>query len=108
MRIGDVMVRQDDGMRGEVEDFGGELRIIYHDRGERFVAAKSQKWNMLNPGVKKLRWEEMWEVAIVADRALRAIDLNEPRRYWEPVRTIDEPHDKGLAAVIVRYLEERL
>ncbi len=102
------MVRQDDGMRGEVEDFGGELRIIYHDRGERFVAAKSQKWFPLNPGVKKLRDEEVREVALVADRALRAIDLNEPRRYWEPVRTIDEPHDPGLVRVVSKYLEERV
>jgi hypothetical protein len=101
------MLRQGDGMAGVVEDIGGEPRIVYVDRGERLVSAKSQKWVPANPFVSRLRQEEMLEVALVADRALRAIDLHEPRRYWEPVRTIDEPHDPKLVRVIVEHLSSR-
>ena len=107
MNLGDRMVRLEDGMAGTVEDHDGSLRIVYHDRGERYVAGKQQTWVSAGPVTNKLRVEEMREVALQADRALRAIDLHEPRRYWEPVTTIDEPHDPLLVAVIMTYLGNR-
>jgi len=100
------MTRLEDGVEGVVEVQGGELRVIYSDRGELRVAGKQEKWIPADIGSMKLRPEEMLEVAIEADRTLRAIDRHEPRRYWEPIKAGDF-HDPGLIETIVAYLRKR-
>lgn len=99
------MVRVDDGMRGVVELVEGENRIVYVDRGERLVAPKREKWVAEETRRPPLRHEEILEVAMQADRALRAIDKHEPLRWWEPAR--GQIYDQGLVQVITDYLENR-
>lgn len=101
------MVRIDDGQRGVVAQNGPELRILYLDRGEERLALKSEKWvpDEFVPG--PLRMEERYLVALYADRALRAYELNEPHRYWEKPALTDVPYDPGLLRVIADYLGSR-
>jgi len=108
LALGTPMLRLDDGKPGLVEDVGGEPRIVYHDRADRLIAGKQEKWVPYAPvPTSRLRPEEMREVALEADRALRAIERHEPRRWWQPVDEKATPHDQGLVEVIVAYLAER-
>ena len=107
MIVGQRMVRLDDGQRGVVAQNGPELRIMYLDRGEERLALKSEKWlpDELKPG--PLRAEERYLIALYADRALRAYELNEPHRYWEKPALTDVPYDPGLVEAITGYLTRR-
>jgi hypothetical protein len=105
--LGTPMIRVDDGRTGVVELVSGESRITYWDRGERIVAPKGEKWDEANAAAPPLRQEEILEVAMEADRALRAIERHEPSRWWQPVRLDAAPHDQGLVTAIVAYLRAR-
>ena len=107
MIVGQRMVRETDGMRGQVVQNGPELRILYLDRGEERLALKTERWiaDAIRPG--PMRPEEKRLVALYADRALRAYERNEPLRWWEPPALTDMPYDTGLIAAIERYLSER-
>ena len=107
MKLGQRMVRVDDGMKGTVSQNGPELRIVYNDRGEERIALRSERWvpDELKPG--PLRSEEMATIAWYADRALRAFERNEPLRYWEPADIDETPYDEGLTRVIIDYLAAR-
>lgn len=107
MKLGERMLRLDDGQRGVVAMNGPELRIVYTDRGEERLAAKSEKWapDELRPG--PLRAEERVLVALYADRALRAIERHEPHKTWEPPSLDAEAYDRGLVHAIVAYLSDR-
>jgi hypothetical protein len=108
MTPGKRMVRLNDGQRGVVCQNGPELRIVYLDRGSERIAAKSEKWepDELKPG--PLRDEEMYLVALYADRALRAYECNEPLRYWEKPALTDVPYDAGLLRVVREYISSRV
>lgn len=101
------MLRLDDGQRGIVCQNGPELRIVYIDRGEERLAAKSELWEAaaFKPG--PLRAEERLLIAQHADRALRAYECNEPLKWWEQPMVSDVPYDTGLMRAIDAYLSER-
>lgn len=107
MILGERMVRVADGQRGVVARSGPELRILYLDRGSERLAAKSEKWvpDTLKPG--PMRAEEMYLVALHADRALHAYETNAPLKWWEKPALTDVPYDQGLIDVVQRYLESR-
>lgn len=107
MTPGERMVRVNDGMRGTVELIDGENRIVYIDRGERLVAPKREKWVAEETRRLPMRIEEIREIAMEADRALRALERHEPSRWWEPVRLDAPVYDQGLVQVITDYLENR-
>ena len=113
MKLGSRMLRLDDGMRGTVEmvTIPGvdlpEKRIIYEDRGEQRIASKVEKWISAEPPPQPLRAEEKFLVAMYADRALGAIEKNEPHRVWEKPKLSDEPHDNELVMAILAYLSQR-
>lgn len=105
------MVRVDDGMKGTVEliKLPGyeleELRVVYFDRGEKRIAQKRESWTAAVDPPRKLRPEEIQAVAMAADRQLRALDANEPVRWWSPAS--DRVHDGGLVKAIAEYLLQR-
>lgn len=107
MKLGQRMRRLEDGQRGVVAQNGPELRIVYVDRGEERMALKSEKWvpDEIRPG--PLRDEEKLAVAIVADRALRAYEKNEPHKFWETLDQNAPAYDPGLVRLIVDYLTSR-
>jgi hypothetical protein len=107
MKLGQRMLRLEDGMRGVVAQNGPELRILYVDRGEERMALKSERWSPdeLRPG--PLREEEQVLIALHADRALRAYERHEPLKSWEEVHASTAPYDEGLFDVIVQYLMHR-
>ena len=107
MIVGQRMVRVNDGQRGVVAQNGPELRILYLDRGNERLALKSEKWvpDELKPG--PLRAEEIYLIALHADRALQAHELNQPHKWWEKPALTDVPYDPGLIAVIRDYLQSR-
>ena len=108
LRAGRQMVRVDDGQRGVVElDEHGSARIAYVDRGEKRVAGRREVWVDADPPPAPLRAEEKLEIALHADRALRAVEKHEPLKFWEKVRMSDEPYDSGLVMAILAYLSER-
>lgn len=105
--VGTRMVRIEDGKIGRVELMSEEPRILYFDRGTAVVASKLEKWALADVSRGKLRDEEIRLVAVAADRELRCIERNEPRKFWEPLKLLDPTHDQGLINVITAYLEER-
>lgn len=107
MKLGQRMVRLDDGMKGVVAQNGPELRIMYVDRGEERMALRSERWvpDELNPG--PLRAEEKATIAWYADRALEAYEQNKPLKFWEKPNLNSECYDEGLVEVIVGYLTSR-
>lgn len=108
MKLGQRMVRLDDGMKGVVAQNGPELRIVFVDRGEERMAPRSEKWvpDELHPG--PLRPEEKMTIAWWADRALRAYETNTVLKHWEkPDFEVDEVYDQGLFQLIIEYLESR-
>lgn len=113
MKLGARMIRLDDGMRGTVElvTIPGidmpEKRIVFEDRGERRIASKAEKWISADPPPMPLRAEEKFLVAMYADRALRAIERNEPHRVWEKPTLRDEPYDNELVLAVLAYLSQR-
>lgn len=107
MKLGERMVRLDDGQRGIVAQNGPELRIVYTDRGDERIASKAEKWAPDELPHGPLRAEEKLLVAHHADRALRAIDRHEPHKTWEPIDTGAPVHDLGLVNAILAYLSER-
>jgi len=106
LTLGQRMTRLEDGVEGVVRMEGNEPRIVYSDRGTLMIAGKHEKWIPFDIGQMRLRPEEIIEVAIEADRALRAIERHEPRRYWEPLKR-SEIYDQGLVDTISAYLAER-
>jgi hypothetical protein len=114
--VGQRMIRTDDGMRGTVElvqvpGFVSEFerRVVYLDRGEKRVAGKREVWEAEKDPPRRLRDEEIQRVASAADRALRALDKNEPVRWWQSDirRGSDEQHDHALVTLITDYLRKR-
>lgn len=107
MILGERMVRVADGQRGVVAQNGPELRILYLDRGQERLAQKSERWvpDELKPG--PLRQEEMYLVALHADRALHAYETNAPLKWWEKPALTDVPYDKGLIDAVREYLQSR-
>lgn len=107
LTLGQRMVRLEDGKLGLVEPHNGEPRILFEDRGEKLVAGKQEKWDVFEILGGPLRDEEKMQVALTADRVLRAIVRNEPNRLWEPLDLSATPFDEGLVSAIVAYLGER-
>lgn len=107
MKLGERMLRVDDGMRGVVSQNGPELRIVYTDRGEERLAAKSEKWQVEDPEPVPLRPEEIAAIAWYADRALKAYERHEPFKFWETPSIDDLPYDAGLMSVVTAYLSAR-
>ncbi len=105
--LGAQMVRIEDGRKGVVALIDGERRIVWVDRGEQLLAKKDEQWAPLDEGRAPLRAEEKIEVALHADRALRAIDLHEPLKFWERPSLADEPYEPGLVMAIIAYLSTR-
>jgi hypothetical protein len=112
------MIRTDDGMRGTVElvqvpGFVSEFerRVVYLDRGEKRVAGKREVWEAEKDPPRRLRDEEIQRVAVAADRALRALDKNEPARWWQIDARLgvgaDEQHDHELVTLITDHLRKR-
>ncbi len=113
MKIGQKMLRLDDGMVGTVELVippgmeQPEKRIIYTDRGERRLASKQERWVTTEAPPLPLRAEEKFLIAMHADKALRAYERNEPLRYWEQPKLSDEPYDNELIVAILAFLSQR-
>jgi hypothetical protein len=115
LRSGQRMVRADDGMRGVVEPVAmpgfeqyTELRVVYYDRGERRVAGKREVWAEEDTPSRKLRSEEILNVASFADHFLRCIDRNEPLKWWEWGTDKRGPyHDPVLVDLIIDHLSKR-
>lgn len=107
MKLGQRMLRLEDGQRGTVAQNGPELRVVYLDRGEERIASKKEKWVPDELPPMPLRAEEKLLVAQHADRALRAIDRHEPHKTWEAIHPGEPFHDLGLVNVILRYLADR-
>jgi hypothetical protein len=113
MRVGDRLVRLDDGMPGTVELTtmpGSEIpekRVVYVDRGERRIASRGEKWVSAEPPPLPLRAEEKFLIAAWADKALRAYEKNEPLKVWEKPQLSHEPYDGELVLAILAYLSER-
>jgi hypothetical protein len=104
---GTPMVRLDDGARGVVANVEGELRVVYQDRGTERVAPKKETWFVAPEPNRRMRAEEMLEVALVAEKALRALERHEPFKHWEPIDPAAPAYDMGLRQVILRYLRDR-
>lgn len=107
---GTRVIRIADGMRGVVEWVheglvgSGALRVVFVDRGERMTSPRTQGVWVAEPLPDgRLRQAEMIQVAIAADRELKAIMLHEPLKPWEPHGP--EYFDSGLAGVILNYLD---
>lgn len=107
MKLGQRMVRLDDGQRGIVAQNGPELRIVYQDRGEERLASKAEKWVVDEPVLGPLLPEEKASIAWYADRALRAYEKNEPLKFWERPDLDEVPYDLGLVQTIAEYLTSR-
>lgn len=113
MKLGQRMLRLDDGTVGVVEmvTMPGmpepEKRVVYHDRGERRVSTRAEKWINAEPPPMPLRAEEKFLIALHADKALRAYEKNEPLKYWEQPKLSDEPYDNELIMAILAYLSRR-
>ena len=113
MKLGMRVMRLDDGMVGTVEEVilpgaeAPEKRIVYHDRGERRMAAKSEHWVSAEPAPVPLRAEEKFLIALYADKALRAYERNEPLKFWEAPKLSDEPYDSDLVLAVLSYLSRR-
>jgi hypothetical protein len=111
--LGQRMIRADDGVIGTVEEVvlpgspEPERRIMYLDRGERRMAAKSEKWLSAESPPLPLRAEEKFLIALWADRALRAYEKNEPLKFWEKPHLSEEPYDSELVVAVLAYLSER-
>lgn len=111
--VGSRMVRLEDGQKGTValvQHPGapeGEPRICYWQQGAQLIAGKLERWHLEAPARAPLRAEEKLEVALHADRVLRAIDLHEPLKAWQRPRLSDEPYDAGLVLAIIGYLTGR-
>lgn len=102
------MLRLSDGQRGTVALIDGERRVVYDDRGSQVVAPKREQWQVETEPTQKMRAAEIIEVALYADRALRAIDTHTTHRYWEkPSLAADGVHDQGLFDLITAYLQQR-
>ncbi len=113
MKIGQRMIRLDDGMRGTVEmvtmpgSNEQDKRVVYHDRGEKRVAAKAERWVDAEPPPVPLRAEEKLLIALWADKALRAYEKNEPFKSWDPPKLGEEPYDTNLVLAVLSYLTTR-
>ncbi len=115
LTLGKKMLRVEDGMRGEVRNYGNQtvavLRIIYSDRGEDRIAGPKEVWVEDEPPRLPLREQEIQEVAAVADHWLKCIEQHLPRFAQMAPFQIGEriipPHDAGLVTVIVEYLRGR-
>jgi hypothetical protein len=107
LSLGARMRRLDDGRTGVVALIQGERRIVYDDRGTQLLAGKLERWVPDDPAPAPLRDVEMMEVALEADRTLRALVLHEPNRWWQPVDRKNPPFDQGLVDTVIAYLRQR-
>jgi len=113
MKIGERMLRLDDGTVGTVELVilpGTEIpekRVVYMDRGERRIGSRNERWVSAEPLPMPLRAEEKFLIALHADKALRAYEKNEPLKFWELPKLSDEPYDNELVVAILTYLSRR-
>ena len=105
--IGTRMIRIDDGKEGVVSMEEGEHRIVYEDRGNSRIAPKKEHWVTEQQPDLRLRAEEMLEVAMTAEKALKALEKHEPFKHWEPLQPHLPAYDMGLRQVILRYLRDR-
>ena len=105
--VGTIVVRVEDGKRGHIAVVGDETRVVYEDRGSPVVAPKRELWLPAAEQSRRLRPEEMLEVAIWADRSLRSLERHEPFKHWEDIDPGVPPYDKGLRDVILTYLRAR-
>ena len=105
--VGTKMIRVDDGRRGSVVLEEGEARIAYWDRDSLVIAPKREHWEAERALPRRLRAEEIEQVAQWADRALRALERHEPLRYWEEPATSEDQYDAGLREAIITYLKHR-
>jgi hypothetical protein len=116
LAAGQLMVRADDGVRGTVQltaipGFEGleELRIVYFDRGEMRIAGKREVWEPERGPARKLRAEEIRNVAAFADHMLRCLDKNETAKWWEWGQRLEGPyHDPELVKLVVEHLQKRV
>lgn len=106
--LDEVMLRIDDGMKGTVRMMEDGLRIVYSLHGNLMIAGRKERWVPYNEPRAPMRTEECLEVALEADRALKAIVTHTPRAFWQPVDLKAEPFDKGLVDAILTYLSARL
>ena len=105
LTVGQQMLRVDDGTRGVVVKSEGDIpRIRYVEMGEPRFAGKGEKWEPVARPPRNLRAEEMYGIARRADIALRAVEMNEPEKWWIIEAS---PYDQGLIDAIVAYLKER-
>jgi len=110
---GQRLRRLSDGVEGVVREvaipggpaFATEYRIMYEDRGELLMAPKREQWIPVEEPRAPLHEDEIREVALRADQALRAVDRHEVYRYWE--RPLEQAHDPELVRVISEYLRAR-
>ena len=107
MKLGQRMIRLDDGMKGVVALNGPDLRVVYVDRGEERIASKGERWKPDELVMGPLRSEEIAMIALHADRALRAFERHEPLKSWEHLDTQAIPYDAGLVLAITDYLSQR-
>lgn len=113
MKIGEKMIRVDDGQVGTVELVilpgmeTPEKRVVYMDRGERRIGLRSERWVSTEPKPMPLRAEEKFLIAMHADKALRAYEKNEPLKFWEMPKLSDEPYDNELVVAILEHLTRR-
>ena len=105
--LGTKMVRVDDGKKGCVVNEGDEPRIAYWDRDSLVIAPKREHWEAEQATPRRLRHEEIEQVAAWADRSLRSLERHEPLRYWEEPATSEDPYDAGLREAIITYLKHR-
>lgn len=101
------MVRLEDGKSGIVQEMDGELRIVYSDRRETYVAGKREKWVPAAAPARALLEAEIDQVAHAADRVLRSLVENSPTRWWEPMDPSRPAFDPGLVGVITAHLKAR-
>lgn len=107
MEVGQKMMRVDDGALGEVKKTERGKVVTYMDRGSERHAARGEEWVPVDDFRRPLLREETLLVALTADRTLRAIERNEPDRFWEKLDPLGERHDPGLVQVITEYLSQR-
>lgn len=105
---GASVTRVDDGMRGVVRrDERGNPQIVYLDRGSEVIAERKEHWELDPQPFRRLRAEEIREIASAADRILRAMDEGSASPlYWLRAAPRDS-YDPELVDLITDYLGAR-
>jgi hypothetical protein len=101
-RVAELILREDGGIALKWKD-RNEVRVEPVTIS-RFFA----DWMPVRGQRSPLREEEMRRIAQAADHALRALEQNEPFRYWDMAGVaMEAPYDQGLISTIVNYLRGR-